>query len=193
VLPDVNLALFILGLLAVRHRILDEPKRHARLIAGWMMFGAAAWAISWLGLRHLTAIPIPGAGWPLAAGLGVIQDQWLCFTYMGGVALLLAYRPWWTQRLKTFGQAGRMALTNYMLQAAAIDVLASGYGLALHVRPYLYVPATLVLFGAEAIFSRFWLARFSFGPLEWVWRSVTYAEWQPLRRMPVGGEASASV
>jgi len=43
-LPDVNLALFILGLLAVRHRVLDEPRRHVRLIAGWMTFGALACA-----------------------------------------------------------------------------------------------------------------------------------------------------
>jgi len=110
-LPDVNLTLFILGLLAVRHGVLDESRRHVRLIAGWMLFGALAWATSWLVLRHLPALPVSGAGDPLEYGLGIVQDQWLCFTYIGAVVLLLAYQPAWTARLAVFGQAGRMALT----------------------------------------------------------------------------------
>src|SRR4051812_15225312 len=92
-LPDINLALFILGFLAVRHRVIDEPKRQASLIARWMTAGALSWAMSWLVLRHLPAVPVPGADWPLKAGLGLIQDQWLCLTYIGGVVLLLAFRP----------------------------------------------------------------------------------------------------
>ena len=47
-LPDVNLALFILGLLAVRHGVLDDPRRHTRLIAGWMFGGLTAWTLGWL-------------------------------------------------------------------------------------------------------------------------------------------------
>ena len=66
-LPDMNFALFVLGLLAVRHRVLDEPARHARLIAGWMAFGALSWLLSWV-------------GFPSASGLGLVQDQWLCLT-----------------------------------------------------------------------------------------------------------------
>jgi uncharacterized protein len=130
-LPDVNLALFTLGLLAVRHRVLDEPTRHVRLIGGWMAFGAFAWATSWLVLPHLPPIPVPGADQPLANGLGVLQDQWLCLTYIGGVVLLLAFGPTWTSRLAVFGRAGRMALTNYLLQAIVLDALASNYGLGL--------------------------------------------------------------
>jgi len=181
VLPDVNLALFILGLLAVRHRILDEPKRHVRVIAGWMTFGAAAWACSWLVLTHLPAIPIPGAAWPLQYGLGLIQDQWLCFTYIGAVVLLLAFRPVWTRRLAIFGLAGRMALTNYLMQCAVLDALSSGYGANLKLRPYLYPLAAVLLFGAQAIISRAWLSRYRFGPLEWLWRVATYARTQPIR------------
>jgi uncharacterized protein len=184
-LPDVNLALFTLGLLAVRHQVIDEPKRHVRLIAGWMTFGALAWATGWLVLTHLPAMPVPGADQPLAYGLGIIQDQWLCLTYIGAVLLLLAYRPVWTRRLAVFGRAGRMALTNYMLQAVALDALSSHYGFGLKLRPYAYVVAAALLFGAEAALSRLWLAHFRFGPLEWLWRTITYSRLQPLRRSPV--------
>jgi len=123
----------------------------------------------------------PRATWPLEFGLGLVQEQWLCLTYIGAVVLLLAYRTQWTTRLTIFGQAGRMAFTNYFLQIIVIDLLASGYGLGLKLRPLLYLPATLALFGAEAALSRWWLARHRYGPLEWVWRSVTYARWQPWR------------
>jgi len=183
VLPDVNLALFLLGLLAVRHRVLDEPRQHVRLITGWMIYGMLAWAIHWLVLSNLP-VQIPGTDWPLADGLGFIQDQWLCFTYIGAVVLLLAYRSEWTGRLMVFGRAGRMALTNYMLQAALLDALASGYGLGLRLRPLVYAPAAVLLFGVEAWFSRAWLARYRFGPLEWLWRTITYARLQPLVRRP---------
>lgn len=188
-LPGVNFALFIVGLLAVRHRVLDEPRRHTRLIAGWMIFGALSWLISWVVLRRLPAIPIPGVGWPLAAGLGVIQDQWLCFTYIGAVVLLLTYRPAWTARLAPIGQAGRMALTNYMVQVVVLDVLASGYGVGLKLRPYHYAVAAVLFFAAEAALSSTWLAHFRFGPLEWIWRTVTYARRQTLSRSGIAGVA----
>jgi len=181
-LPDTNLALFTLGLLAVRYRILDEPLRHVRLILSWMMFGAFSWACSWLLLRHLPSTGIDGADWPLADGLGLIQDQWLCLTYIGAVILLLAFRPVWTTRLALFGYAGRMALTNYMLQIIVLDALASGYGAHLKLRPYLYVVAAALLFDFEVRLSRAWLTRFRFGPLEWVWRMITYAKVPNLRR-----------
>jgi uncharacterized protein len=181
-LPDTNLALFCLGLLAVRHGILDQPLRHRRLIIGWMVFGAVSWAAHWLVLRNLPELPIPGATWPVSQGMGLLNEQWLCLTYIGAVVLLLAYRPAWTRRLRAIGAAGRMALTNYMLQVAVLDALASGYGMQLKLRPAAYVLAAVLLFSAEAAFSSAWLARYRFGPLEWLWRMITYARPQPLRR-----------
>ncbi|HEX6380573.1 MAG TPA: DUF418 domain-containing protein [Acidimicrobiia bacterium] len=182
-LPDTNLALFCLGLMAVRHGILDQPRRHRRLIVGWMVFGVLLWAAHWLLLRNIPELPIPGATGPLSQGFGLFNEQWLCLTYIGAVLLLLAYRPDWTRRLRAFGAAGRMALTNYMLQVAVLDALASGYGLRLRLRPVVYVLAAVFLFSAEATFSTAWLKRYRFGPLEWLWRMITYARRQPLRRV----------
>jgi uncharacterized protein len=105
------------------------------------------------------------------------------------VVLLLAYRPVCTARLAVFGQAGRMALTNYMVQAAVLDALASGYGFGLKLRPRVYVVGAVLLFVTEAWASRAWLASYRFGPLEWLWRMLTYARLPPLRRVvaPVAG------
>jgi len=181
-LPDSNLALFILGLLSVRHGVIDDPRRQARTIQRWMAFGALSWLVSWTVLRQADAIAIPDVGWPLAMGLGLIRDQWLCFAYIGAVLLLLAKRTEWNRRLSPIGQAGRMALTNYMLQIVVLDALASGYGLGVKVRPLLYLPATLMLFGTEVVLSTLWLSRFRYGPLEWIWRGATYLRLEPIRR-----------
>ena len=181
-LPDINLALFILGLLAVRHGVLDSPLAHRRRIIHWMIFGALAWACSWFVLGQLSAIGVD-AHWPVVYGFGLVHDQWLCLTYVGAIVLLLAHRPVWVNRLALFGYAGRMALTNYMVQAAVLDALASGYGWGLRLRPFVYLPAAIVLFAAEAGLSRAWLRRYPIGPLEWIWRTLTYAAPQPLARI----------
>jgi uncharacterized protein len=181
-LPDSNLALFIVGLLALRHGVFDDPVRHTRLVRGAMVFGAIAWASSWLALPLLPPLVGREVHWPVLFGFGILTDQWLCLTYIGAIVLLLAYRPEWSTRLRAFGDSGRMALTNYLLQAAVLDALGSGYGWGLTLRPLAYAPAAVLLFGVEAAFSRAWLRRFRFGPLEWIWRTITYASRQPLRR-----------
>lgn len=177
--PDVNLTLFLLGLLALRHGVIEQPRRHLRIILALMTYGALAWAAWWLVLRQFDT-GIRGAA--LATGLGLIQEQWLSFTYIGAMLLLLAYRPVWTARLALFGQAGRVALTNYLLQVAVVDLLASGYGLGLGLRPSAYLLGAVLLFLAQALASRAWLRRYRMGPLEWLWRVVTYWRPQPLRR-----------
>jgi uncharacterized protein len=181
-LPGSNLALFVVGLLAVRHRVLDEPLRHARTIAAWMLFGVIAWALSWTVLRAMPELPIPGGDWPVRFGFGLLQDQWLCFTYVGGVVLWLAHRPRWLARLRPIGEAGRMALTNYLTQALVFDLLGSAYGANVTVRPYGYLLAAPAMFAAQIAGSRLWLLRYRFGPCEWLWRCLTYAAPQPLRR-----------
>ena len=192
-LPSSNFTLFLLGLLAVRHRVLDEPARHVRLIRSWMLFGFVSWAVSWLFLGQIPEVAAPGATWPIRFGFGLVQDQWLCFTYAGAVLLLLTTRPAWIARLAPVGRAGRMALTNYMVQAAVIDILASGYGFGLKLRPFAYAAGALALFAAQCAFSTAWLARFLYGPFEWLWRGMTYARVPPLRRGLRSAHAAAIV
>jgi uncharacterized protein len=115
-------------------------------------------------------------------GFGIVSDQWLAFTYIGALVLLLAYRPQWTQRLALFGTAGRMALTNYVLQCVLIFLLSSPFALGLHLRPFYYALGAVLLFSATVVLSRAWLLRFLYGPLEWMWRSATYLRIPPLRR-----------
>jgi len=107
----------------------------------------------------------------------------LALGYAGGL-VLLCRSPAWHRRLAGLGAIGQMALTNYLMQSLVYMFVLYGFGLGLIV----YLGATLALaiallfFAFQMLFSRWWLARYRFGPLEWLWRSGTYARWQPLRR-----------
>jgi len=188
--PDESLPLLILGFLAVRLGVVDDPLRHERLIRRWMLFGLAAWAVSWLVLYHVPRPPqyLMGAFWAERTVIGLVKDQWLCFTYAGGALLLLAKRPALLERMRPVAAAGRMAFTNYVLQAVTIWYLAKPLGIKLHEATY--VGAWLVLTTVIVLLSNFWLARFRYGPLEWLWRMATYAKWEPLRLyQPFSGSA----
>ena len=77
-----------------------------------------------------------------------------------------------------------MALTTYMVQIAILDLTFSNYFLHLGPTPLQALGAGLALFAITSALSRWWLVRFRFGPLEWLWRSITYGRWQPWRVGP---------
>ena len=101
---------------------------------------------------------------------------------------LLYLKPTWKRRLNIFAPVGRMALTNYLLQTIVSVLVFYGWGLGLsgrfHVGPTLYVVYWIALFTLQIHFSRWWLSKFRFGPFEWLWRSLSYMSWQPMRLDP---------
>jgi uncharacterized protein len=86
--------------------------------------------------------------------------------------------------------AGRMALTNYMMQIILLEVLFTPKGFGLTVPAPLVFPGAIALFALQVVLSRWWLSRFAAGPLEWIWRSFTYGRWQALRVVPAEGVAA---
>lgn len=74
---------------------------------------------------------------------------------------------------RTFAPVGRMALTNYVGQSVICMLVFRGAGLALG-GPTLYLPLGVGIYVVQLALSRLWLTRFNFGPLEWVWRMLTY-------------------
>lgn len=88
-----------------------------------------------------------------------------------------------------FAPAGRMALSNYVAQSFVYALLLFGIGpgLALAGRIGATTVALLVvvIYAAQVALSRWWLDRFRFGPLEWVWRGLTYGTWPQMRLRPV--------
>jgi uncharacterized protein len=118
--------------------------------------------------------------------LGVARDSTpLAFAlfYLSAITLLFR-RPVWRRRLLWLAPVGRLALSNYLAQS--LVGIALFYGIGLGLGPDLGLlglsAVAVVLFALQQWLSRWWLARFAFGPAEWLWRSATYLRWQPLRR-----------
>lgn len=74
-----------------------------------------------------------------------------------------------------------MALTNYILQSVICSILFSGYGFGLYenVGAASLWGIVFAIYILQIPFSMWWLKNFQFGPMEWLWRSLTYKAWQP--------------
>jgi uncharacterized protein len=182
-LPVNTFTLFLLGVIGLRLGLFDRPDRHRRLITGLMVFGVAAWAFAtWMPART----PVEGAPFvrdmllsQVTSGFGLIRSMWLAFTYIGVILLLVAHDPAWPGRLAVFGWPGRTALTSYMSQIVVLDLTFAKYAFGASVTPLGGLAAGVLLFLVNVVFSRWWLRDHPYGPLEWLWRSATYARWQP--------------
>lgn len=87
-----------------------------------------------------------------------------------------------------FAPVGRMALTNYLVQGVFIGLVLYGFhgGMALAgtIEPQTALMAALLFYIAQVAFSHLWLARYRFGPMEWLWRGLTYGKFAAMRREP---------
>lgn len=190
VLPNGSFTLFLLGLIAWRLGVFTRPAERKRLIVALTMTGVVCWTLARFVLPFGGPMPPPSPDTLSVStatarfarfGFQIFREQWLAFSYIGVVLLLVARNPAWYRRLAAFSWTGRMALTNYMTQVILVDVLFTPHGLGLKIPALLVFPAAISLFVAQAYFSRWWLERYSHGPLEWVWRIATNWAWNPLR------------
>ena len=189
--PNSSFVLFLLGMIGWKLGLFTQPEKRKRLIVGLMVFGVASSAMyQWAFPLGGPVTPNPNPASPvlymIAAtarnnAFALIRGGWLAFTYIGVVLLLVAHNRAWLTRLSGFGWAGKMALTNYMMQVILLDVGGSPHGFNIKIPALLVFPGAIALFIAQVYMSRWWLTRFRFGPLEWIWRSVTRWKVQPMR------------
>jgi uncharacterized protein len=182
--PQV-LGMFLIGSWFARSGAIARPDQHARLFA-WLRRGALP-----LGLALMLA-----SAWYqpwLAPGRFDLRSAVAYATgSVAGLLMCLGYLAWgvrWSHALRWLAPAGRMALSNYLGQSLVCTLLFYGYGLGWFEqmgRAWQLLFA-VALFAAQVALSRFWLRRFRFGPVEWLWRAITYWRLPPLRR----GEAGA--
>ena len=104
---------------------------------------------------------------------------------LGLVALIatLWQKAAWRRLLAWLAPVGRMALTNYLLQTVICVFIFYGYGFGQFGR-FGATRATLIalaIFLFQILLSALWLKYFSYGPMEWIWRQLTYGRWLGLR------------
>ncbi len=165
--------------------------RGGMLTGQWRRRTYAAWAV--LALTIGAAIHALVAWWMigrdfdlLAVATGMTLLPVRVPMVLGYVALiLLLIRPGGVITTRV-AAAGRMAFTNYLATSVVMCLIFYGYGLGLfgHVSRATAYLLVLGMWGAMLLWSKPWLDRFAYGPLEWAWRSLARGSWQPMRAEP---------
>ncbi|CPI56070.1 Predicted membrane protein [Bordetella pertussis] len=154
------LAMFLAGLALGRRHALADPLAHPRL------------------LRAVLAVVI-------GLGAGMLTAPLLSASY--AAALLLAMRrPAGARLARWLAPAGRMALTNYLLQSLVCAVLFTAWGLRWvgTLAPLSVLGLAVLVFALQLPWSAWWLRRHAYGPVEWLLRALTLARWPAWRIEP---------
>lgn len=181
------LGMFILGLLMGRGNRYQAILANTRLLRTVAIAGLLVGLPANYFMEHFKSIP--GAYYGLK-----IEGWYATIFYALGVApLALAYialfflaartaaGQWVVRQLQP---AGKMAFTNYLTHSLIGLLLFTGVGLALdrQVGPVYYTVFGVAVFIAQILLCKAWLRRFRYGPVEWLWRSATYGQRQPLKQ-----------
>lgn len=196
----VVLGHFLLGYWVARQGWIADPASHR---TQWLRLARWSAAVGSLGCLALAARQ------PLL--LPLFNDHpWLriptgCVLQAGGLAMAAFYtasfvllwrEPRWRAHLRGLAPVGRMALSNYLAQSLVYLSVFYGLGLGLlgRVGATVCLGLAFALFTLQIVASHWWLARFRYGPAEWLWRAGTYGRWPAFRRdtLPRGGVLSSA-
>ena len=172
----LGMALFKLGVLSGER----STRFYVTLIAIGYPIGLL---IRWWLLSLWTTPDVPKSA--IALGFLVFEPARVLMTLAHLSVVMLLCRANVLGRVKAgLAAAGRMALTNYVGHTVICNSLFLGFGLGWYGK-LTQAELLLVVIGVWLVqipFSGLWLRFFRFGPLEWLWRSLTYVKWQPMRR-----------
>jgi|KBSSwiStaDraftv2_1062776.scaffolds.fasta_scaffold00323_4 uncharacterized protein len=175
-----NLTLFLFGFLAGRHRLIPTLAGRPKTLLAIVPLGLLASAACYLIIKQLAAASTLTALERLAGGLAFTFHCWgLSSAYAATLLLALGTRQG-IQALSPLAAVGRMALTNYLMQAGIIVPLCLAFGWFDTFTPTRSLLLAVALFALQLPFSVWWLRRYRFGPAEWIWRLLTYGRIPPL-------------
>ncbi len=143
--------------------------------------------VSGLPLILLGVWYIEANNWAVEAALFFRQFNYvgsflLAGAYIGGCMWYCQWRP--TGLLtRALAAVGRTAFTNYILQSVLATLIFYGHGLGLfgHLSRVELLGVVVAIWLVQILLSMVWLRYFRFGPIEWVWRMLTYEQRQPIR------------
>ena len=179
-------ALFLLGMWVWRAGIvqrLEEYRPVLKRVCAWCL-PVGLIVNSYVGVVKAVIPPDKVSLWNWSANvLWLPGSHILSAGYVSGLALIFMHEDW-RRRLLPFAAAGRMALTDYLMQSVVCTLFFYHYttGLFGRVGPALGLVPTFILYGAQVVFSNWWLKRYRFGPMEWLWRGMTYGKFPSMHK-----------
>ncbi|MBX7072316.1 MAG: DUF418 domain-containing protein [Pirellulales bacterium] len=179
------LAMFLLGLVAGRRRLFAELLDHRHILQRMLWIGMLVGLPGALGYAYATTRFNDLAISVLGLALGWLTAPLLTGAYIAA-AMLAFQTPRGGQAARRLAPAGRMALSNYLLQSLVCALIFTAYGLGEVGR--IAPPAVLLLacgiFTGQLALSDWWLREHTYGPVEWLLRALTLAKWPAWRTPP---------
>lgn len=173
-----SLPMFLFGLYMGKQRFFENIAAHRKGLWRTLVIGLCVGVLAYASRELLLANAAPSR---MILGLLWSAHAWGLAAFYASFLLLLIQRRSWQQWLAPLGAVGRMALTNYILQAVIIVPVCIGFNLFDRVTPSLGALLALAVWSVQVPASVWWLRHFRFGPAEWIWRSLTYGRPQPMR------------
>ena len=191
---NLLIGMFLLGVWFIRSGVMENSGAHLPMFRKLAFIGLPAGiALGLLG-STIAVTHIPGAehdGFWLAHALLMLGNLPASLGYLAMIVLMLHSRSPFA-KVRALAPFGRMALSNYLMQSLVMGWVFLGHGLAQWGMPRAgQVLFALALCGVQIAFSHWWLARFRYGPAEWLWRALTYMHIPAMRIEPAAGEMHA--
>lgn len=189
----ITFGFFLLGMLAGRMQWFINIEQNQPLFkkvlkkSSWVLLAALLCGVVLGAIVFALKIDMqktPFAGWTGGFILELFNTS-LTLIYITGISLLMV-KPKWEERLKPLASIGKMALTVYLSQSIIGVFLFFNVGLGLFTltSPAQNALLCIAFFAIQIFVCRWWLHYFSYGPVEWLWRSATDLKWKPLVKPP---------
>ncbi|MDQ8757818.1 DUF418 domain-containing protein [Sphingosinicella sp. LHD-64] len=174
---------------------------------GMMLIGMGLFRLGVLTLERSTRLYVAMmvAGYAIGITVNVLETRWIIDHQFSAISFAQANISYDVGRLamtmghlgvlllfvragmlgpvrRAFAAVGQMAVTNYMMQSVIAAALFVGLGWYNQLERYQLYYVVLATWAFQLVFSVVWLRAFRFGPVEWVWRWLTYLQKPPLRR-----------
>ena len=188
-LPKI-LAMFLLGFYAYRRGFFQNLSDHQAFIRKVLIYGLVLGLIGNLALAAFAGneAPFPPTALSFVGVVGYAFGVPAMALFFIALIATLWQREAWRRVLGLLAPVGRMALTNYLLQTVICVIIFYGYGFGFFGRFGALVSTliALAIFVIQIPLSSLWLKYFAYGPMEWVWRQLTYRRRLELKLRPHG-------
>lgn len=176
----ITFGFFLLGMCAGRVGIFEPTDQNRKFFRGLLVWAGAPAAISTVLAIMYPSVPVlRGPADVLPYTISSVQQVTLAAFYVALVSLAFWRRP--SGLLADLAPMGKMGLTTYLMQTVFGLLVFYGIGLGLlgKVGTATCIAIGTAFFVLQFYFARWWMSRYSLGPIEWLWRSLTWMKVQP--------------